>query len=268
MVATDTKTMQTRVVILCGGLGTRLREETEFRPKPLVEIGGRPILWHIMKIFAHHGLKDFTLCLGYKGNLIKEYFLNYEAINNNLVVHLGARSAISYLGEHEEQDYTVRLIDTGGNAQTGARVKKVERLLEGDRFIVTYGDGLTDVDVPALLEFHRSHGKLATVTTARTPGRFGAVELSPGNQVLRFREKPMQDSWISAGFFVFERQVLSYLTAADGCTLEREPLETLAREGQLMAYRHPGEFFPMDTYRDHVALNDLWNSGKAPWKIW
>lgn len=257
-----------RVVVLCGGLGTRLREETEFRPKPLVEIGGRPILWHIMKIFGHHGFKDFTLCLGYKGNLIKEYFLNYEAMNNNLVVKLGSRSVISYLGEHEEQDYTVRLIDTGASAQTGARIKRVERFLEEDRFILTYGDGLANIDVHALLAFHRAHGKLATVTTTQVQSRFGVVDVGPDAKVDGFREKPAQDSWISAGFFVFERQVLEYLNPADSCTLEREPLERLAQEGQLMAYRHRGDFFPMDTHRDHLLLNELWNAGQAPWRIW
>lgn len=257
-----------RVAILCGGLGTRLREETEFRPKPLVEIGGRPILWHIMKIFGHYGLRDFTLCLGYKGNLIKEYFLNYEAMNNNLEVRLGSKAEVSHLGEHQEQGYTVRLIDTGANEQTGARVKLVEPYLGSGRFILTYGDGVANVDIPGLLEFHRSHGKLATVTTARVPSRFGMVELSADSRVTGFREKPADDAWISAGFFVFEHKVLEYLSPAPSCILEREPLERLAREGQLMAYQHNGDFFPMDTYRDHAMLNDLWNSGKASWKVW
>ena len=256
------------MVILCGGLGTRLREETEFRPKPLIEVGGRPILWHIMKIFGRQGLRDFTLCLGYKGNLIKEYFLNYEAMNNNLVVKLGSRSEIGYLGEHEEQDYTVRLIDTGPATQTGGRVKRVERYIDGPTFVLTYGDGVANLDVRELLAFHRSHGKLATVTTARIPSRFGMVDLTKNNQVQGFREKPTEDSWISAGFFVFERGVLDYLSVEESCVLEREPLERLAREGQLMAYRHGGDFFPMDTYRDHQMLNDLWNSGRASWKVW
>jgi glucose-1-phosphate cytidylyltransferase len=256
-----------KVVILCGGLGTRLREETEFRPKPMVEIGGRPILWHIMKIFGHHGLKDFVLCLGYKGRLIKEYFLNYEAMNNDLQVQLGARASVKYLGEHAEQDYTVTLADTGASALTGARVKRVERHIDG-RFMVTYGDGVADVDLPALLAFHAAHGRLATVTTVRLPGRFGVIDTADDGRVERFREKPDTDAWISAGFFVFERAVLDYIQADDGCTLEREPMERLAREGQLMAYRHGGSFYPMDTIRDHQALNELWNRGEAPWKIW
>jgi glucose-1-phosphate cytidylyltransferase len=256
-----------KVVILCGGLGTRLREETEFRPKPLVEIGGRPILWHIMKVFGHHGLREFVLCLGYKGNLIKEYFLNYEAMNNDLEIHLGARGAVRFLGEHAEQDYTVTLADTGAAALTGARVKRVARHLDG-RFMVTYGDGLANIDLPALLAFHAAHGRLATVTTVRMPGRFGVLDTNDAGRVDRFREKPTHDAWVSAGFFVFEPAVLDYLSVDDACTLEREPLERLVSEGQLMAYRHTGDFYPMDTARDHQAMNELWQSGKASWKIW
>jgi glucose-1-phosphate cytidylyltransferase len=257
-----------KIVILCGGLGTRLREETEFRPKPLVEIGGKPVLWHIMKIFAHYGLRDFVMCLGYKGNLIKEYFLNYEAMNNDLVVQLGTHSSVKYLGEHSEQDYTVTLADTGATAMTGARVKRVHRHVGNERFMVAYGDGLADIDLDKLIAFHEEHRRLATITTVRVPGRFGVVDANDAGQVQRFREKPTQDSWISAGFFVFEPKVFEYLAADDACTLERDPLERLAHEGQLMAYRHSGEFYPMDTYRDHVALNELWSSGRAPWKIW
>jgi glucose-1-phosphate cytidylyltransferase len=256
------------VIILCGGLGTRLREETEFRPKPLVEIGGRPILWHIMKLFGHQGLRDFILALGYKGNLIKEYFLNYEAMNNDVEVQLGARASIKYLGEHTEQDYNVKLADTGLSAMTGARVSRVQRHVRGDRFMVTYGDGLADIDLGKLIAFHTAHGRLATVSTVRVAGRFGVVEVGDDGHVTRFREKPTEDNWISMGYFVFERGVLDYLSPSDECVLEAEPLERLARDGQLMAYRHLGEFLPMDTYRDHVALNDLWARGKAPWKIW
>jgi glucose-1-phosphate cytidylyltransferase len=256
-----------KVVILCGGLGTRLREETEFRPKPMVEIGGKPILWHIMKIFGHHGLRDFALALGYKGTIIKDYFLNYEAMNNDLEVQLGSRASVKYLGEHAEQDYTVKLVDTGPTAQTGARVKRLERHL-GSRFMVTYGDGLANIDIPKLLAFHESHRKLATVTITRIPGRFGVVEVGDGDDVKRFREKPTDDAWVSAGYFVFERGVLDYLSADDGCILERDPIERLSQDGQLMAFRHYGDFHPMDTIRDHMALNELWSSGRAPWKVW
>jgi glucose-1-phosphate cytidylyltransferase len=258
----------TEVIILCGGLGTRMREETEFRPKPLVEIGGRPILWHIMKVFGHQGLRNFILALGYKANLIKEYFLNYEAMNNDVEVQLGSRGTVKYLGEHDEQDYTVKLVDTGLTAQTGARVRRALDHVRGDRFMVTYGDGVTDIDLARLHAFHAAHGRLATVTTVRVPGRFGIIEADDAGRVNRFREKPTEEAWISAGFFVFERSVVDYLTPGDDCILEREPLERMVRDGQLMTYRHPGEFHPMDTYRDHVALNDLWMRGKAPWKIW
>ncbi len=257
-----------KVVILCGGLGTRLREETEFRPKPLVEIGGRPILWHIMKVLGHQGLREFVLCLGYKGNLIKEYFLNYEAMTNDLEVQLGAKYAVRYLGEHEEQDYSVRLIETGATAGTGARIARVQRHVAGERFMVTYGDGVTNINLAELLAFHTSHKRLATVTTVRVPGRFGVIETGSDGHVERFREKPTDDAYISAGYFVFEPGVFDYLSSADSCMLEREPLERIVRDNQLMAYRHDGDFYPMDTYRDHVALNELWSSGKAPWKIW
>lgn len=257
-----------KAVILCGGLGTRLREETEFRPKPLVEIGGRPILWHIMKVLGHQGLRDFVLCLGYKGNLIKEFFLNYEAMTCDIEVQLGARHGIKFLGVHDEQDYSVKLIDTGQTAGTGARVARVQQYLDNEPFMVTYGDGLTNLDLEKLVAFHRSHGRLATVTTVRVPGRFGVIEAAPDGHVERFREKPTEDAWISAGFMIFEPGIFKHLWTGDDCMLERAPLEQLVRDGQLMAYRHEGDFHPMDTYRDHVALNELWSSGKAPWKIW
>lgn len=257
-----------KVVILCGGLGTRLREETEFRPKPLVEIGGRPILWHIMKLFGHQGLREFVLCLGYKGNLIKEYFLNYEAMNNDVTIQLGARASVTYHGEHSEQDYAVTLADTGAEAMTGARVKRVQRHLNNTTCIVTYGDGLAGIDLRALVAFHQNHKRLATITTVQVPGRFGVIDTDDKSAVTRFREKPTQDAWISAGYMVFEPGAFDYLQADDACVLEREPLERLSRDGQLMAYRHKGDFYPMDTYRDHLALNELWNSGKAPWKVW
>lgn len=258
-----------QVVILCGGLGTRMREETEFRPKPLVEVGGRPILWHIMKLYAHYGFRDFVLCLGYKGNMIKEYFLNYEAMNKDFMVRLGARSEIAYQGgDHDEQDYRVTLAETGPDTMTGGRVKRVEKYLRPDeRFMLSYGDGVSDVDVCKLLDFHRSHGKLATVTTFRPASRFGILDIDNQDRVNAFIEKPKSNAWASAGFFVFERRIFDYLDG-DGCTLEHEPLERLAAEGQLMAYRHDGFFYAMDTYREYQILNDLWKSGNAPWKIW
>ena len=256
-----------KVIILCGGLGTRLREETEFRPKPLVEIGGRPILWHIMKTYAHFGFSEFVLTLGYKGNLIKEYFLNYEAMNNDLTIQLGSQSKVSFHGQHDEQDFTVSLIETGYDSQTGSRVKRVERYVDGDTFMVTYGDGVANIDIRKLLDFHHAHGRMATISTVRMPGRFGVVESDPTGRVTNFREKPAHSDFISMGYFVFQRSVFDVLSADPTCILERDPLERLAREGQLMTYRHEGDFYPMDTVRDHAFLNDLWNRNKASWRV-
>lgn len=257
-----------KVVILCGGLGTRMREETEFRPKPLVDVGGRPILWHIMKLYAHHGFLDFILCLGYRGNMIKEYFLNYEAMNKDFTVRLGKQAGIRYQGDHEEQDYRVTLAETGPETMTGGRVKRVAKYVGDDeRFMLSYGDGVSDVDICKLLDFHCSHGRLATVTTFRPASRFGILDIDRESQVKAFIEKPKSDAWASAGFFVFERKIFDYIDG-DQCTLEHEPLERLAAEGQLMAYRHEGFFYAMDTFREYQILNDLWKSGNAPWKIW
>jgi glucose-1-phosphate cytidylyltransferase len=256
-----------KVVILCGGQGTRLREETEYRPKPLVEVGGRPILWHIMKTYAHHGLRDFTLCLGYRGNMIKEYFLNYEAMNNDFTISLGLESKLHFNGAHEEQDFRVTLADTGQETMTGGRIKRIRNYIDGDTFLVTYGDGLADIDITALLAFHKSHGKVGTITTVRPQSRFGILDTTDDGKVQRFSEKPQVDGWASAGFLVFNRALFDYIDA-DDCVLEREPLEKLAAEGQLMAYRHHGFFFAMDTYREYLHLNELWNSGKAPWRVW
>jgi glucose-1-phosphate cytidylyltransferase len=257
-----------KVVILCGGLGTRMREETEFRPKPLVDIGGRPILWHIMKVYAHYGFREFILCLGYKGSMIKEYFLNYEAMNNDFTICLGKQAQIKYNDYHQEQDFWVTLAETGAESMTGGRLKRASKYLTGeDRFMVTYGDGVSDVDISKLVEFHRKHGRLATVTTFRPASRFGILDINKSNEVLNFIEKPKSDAWASAGFFVFEKKVLDYLDG-DDCVLEKEPLERLAAEGELMAYQHEGFFYAMDTYREYQMLNDLWKSGQAPWKSW
>jgi glucose-1-phosphate cytidylyltransferase len=256
-----------KTVILCGGQGTRLREETEFRPKPLVEIGGRPVLWHIMKAFSHSGFREFVLCLGYRGNMIKEYFLNYEEMNNDFTIKLGERHSIQFHGSHEEQDFQVTLSDTGQDCMTGGRVKKIERFIDDDIFMLTYGDGVADLDIGELLAFHQSHGKLATISVVRPTSRFGVLDLDNSNKVLDFSEKPQMDSWASAGFFVLNRRVFDYL-GGDDCILEREPLMRLAEEQQLMAFRHNGFFFAMDTYREYLYLNELWESGEAPWKIW
>ena len=256
-----------KVVILCGGQGTRLREETEFRPKPLVEIGGRPILWHIMKIFAHYQFCEFICCLGYRGQMIKDYFLDYDAMNNDFTIRLGKTGQIQYHGAHLEKDFRVTLADTGAEAMTGDRVARVRKYIDEDTFMVTYGDGVSDLDVVALLEFHRSHGRLATVTTVRPISRFGVLKLGDVDAVESFAEKPQIDNWISAGFFVFDRKVFDYL-GAPPCILEQGPLQQLAKEKQLVAYRHEGFFYAMDTYREYQHLNNLWATGKAPWKIW
>ncbi len=257
-----------QVMILCGGLGTRLREETEFRPKPMVEIGGRPILWHIMKHFSGHGMTRFVLCLGYKAGVIKDYFLRYEESNNDFTISLGCDRKVTYHEAHKEQAFEVTLADTGLTTMTGARVKRASRYLGDMPFIVTYGDGLADVDLGELVRFHRSHGKLATVTTVRPQSRFGVLELDQGGHVRSFAEKPRAEGWVNAGFFVFERPVLDYLGDDADCVLEREPLERLAREGQLLAFQHHGFFQAMDTYREYRLLNELWDRGKAQWKTW
>lgn len=256
-----------KVVLLCGGLGTRLREETEFRPKPMVEIGGRPILWHIMKGFAQHGLREFVVCLGYKGGVIREYFLDYEAMNNDVTIGLGNESWIQHHGAHGEQDFEVTLAETGAETMTGGRVKRIRRYVQDDTFLVTYGDGLSDVDVSRLVRFHREHGRIATVTAVRPISRFGVLQIADDGSVSRFAEKPRAEGWISAGFFVFDRRVFDYL-GGDDCVLEEAPLARLAAEGQLRAYRHEGFFYAMDTFREYAALNEMWKSGKAPWKTW
>jgi glucose-1-phosphate cytidylyltransferase len=256
-----------KVVILCGGQGTRLREETEFRPKPLVEVGGRPILWHIMKTYANAGFREFVLCLGYRGNMIKEYFLNYEAMNNDFTICLGEKEQISYHGAHKEQDFHVTLADTGQETMTGGRLERVRKYIGDSPFLLTYGDGLADVDLDKLIAFHKSHGKLATVTTVRPVSRYGIIELDHTSQVSKFIEKPLLDGWASVGYFVLQPEVFDLLTG-DDCVFEQNPLMALASDGQLMGYQHEGFFFAMDTYREYKYLNDLWAKGEAPWKVW
>lgn len=256
-----------KVLILAGGQGTRMREETEYRPKPLVEIGGRPVLWHIMKTYAHYGLRDFVICLGYKGSMIKEYFLNYEVMNNDFTVHLGSKHHIVHHDEHAEQDFSVTLAETGLNSMTGGRIRRAARYIDGDTFALTYGDGVADVNIKELLAFHKSHGKLATLTAVQPTSRFGLLDLGANHQVKTFAEKPQMDGWISGGFFIFNRKLLDYI-ADDQTVLEREPMERLAQEGQLMAFKHNGFFFAMDTYREYKLLNDMWDTNTAPWKVW
>jgi glucose-1-phosphate cytidylyltransferase len=255
-----------KVVILCGGLGTRLAEETQVRPKPMVEIGGRPILWHIMKIYESHQLNNFVLALGYKGEVIKDYFLNYHARQSDLTVHMKTGN-LQYTNRSSE-DWHLSLVDTGAASMTGGRLLRLKpHLKSGGTFMLTYGDGVSDIDVTKLLTFHRAHGRLATVTAVRPPARFGNLQLAD-DCVTRFEEKPQTgEGWINGGFFVFESEVFNYIND-DATILEKAPLERLASVGQLMAYKHTGYWQSMDTLRDKQALEELWNKGEAPWKTW
>jgi glucose-1-phosphate cytidylyltransferase len=257
-----------RVVILCGGAGTRLREETEFRPKPMVSIGERPVLWHIMKYYAQFGVRGFILALGYKGEMIKNYFCHYELMNNDVTIELGRPENIFIHQCHDEAGWKITLADTGEKTLKGGRLKKVEKYITDETFMMTYGDGIADVDIDALLAFHHSHGKIATVTAINPTSRFGEMK-TDGDRVISFREKPQDgESLINGGFFVFNRPVFDYLTPSDSCDLEIGPLENIAREGQLMVYKHRGFWACMDTLRDMEYLNKIWVSGQARWKIW
>jgi glucose-1-phosphate cytidylyltransferase len=255
-----------KALILAGGLGTRLREETEFKPKPMVEVGGHPILWHIMKNLSVQGVEDFCIATGYKGDLIKDYFLNYHARNNDVTIKLGENSSILHHGLHDESNWSVTIANTGELTMTGGRVFRSLKYLDGDRFLCTYGDGLADIDLSALLAFHLSHGKKATVSTVKPLSRFGLMDVDQNGIVSQFREKPIMDGWVNAGFFIFEKSVIDYLD--EDCVLEQEPLARLASQGELAAYRHKGFWQPMDTLRESTFLNELWASDSAPWKNW
>ena len=257
-----------KVVILCGGAGTRLREETEFRPKPMVNIGPYPILWHIMKYYSQFGCKEFVLALGYKGDMIKNYFCHYELMNNDVTIELGQPEKTCIHYAHDEAGWKITLADTGEKSLKGARLKKVEKYIVGDTFMMTYGDGIADVDIGKLLAFHEAHGKLATVTGINIASRFGELKVD-GDSVETFSEKPQDGKgFINGGFFVFNRKILDYLTTDDLCDLEVGPLEQIAGEGQLMVYKHRGFWACMDTLRDMEYLNRLWANGMARWKIW
>ena len=260
-----------QVVILCGGLGTRLREETEYRPKPMVEIGGRPILWHIMKGYAAHGFREFILCLGYKGGMIKDYFLNYETFTNDFTLTLGAAKKIKFHNAHTEEGWKITFVETGAAAMTGARVRQALPYITSENFALTYGDGVADMDVKAELAFHQKHGCQATVAAVNAPSRFGEMVIGELEQVSNFREKPDATAGrINGGFFILKRDGLEkYLQPADdGLIWERQPLEKLARTKQLKAFQHSGFWQPMDTYREFELLNKLWAEGRRPWKNW
>jgi glucose-1-phosphate cytidylyltransferase len=252
-------------VLLAGGLGTRLSEETVVRPKPMVEIGGRPILWHIMKIYSSYGINDFIICLGYRGYLIKEYFANYALHMSDVTFDM--RAGEMTVDRNDAEAWRVTLVDTGENSMTGGRIKRVLDRVEGDDFCLTYGDGVSDVDIGATIEFHKSHGKLATVTGVRPPRRFGQMDIV-GDSVRSFQEKPEgAGNYINGGFFVLSRKVGGFIDG-DETIWEREPLEKLSAIGELNAFRHDGFWHPMDTLRDRIELEELWSTGEAPWKVW
>jgi glucose-1-phosphate cytidylyltransferase len=254
-----------KAVILAGGLGTRISEETHIRPKPMVEIGGRPILWHVMKIFSAHGVNDFVICAGHKGYVIKEYFANYFLHMSDVTFDMSENRVEVH--QRRSEPWRVTVVDTGDNTMTGGRLKRVQKYLGDDAFCFTYGDGVGDIDVSSLIAFHKSEGRLATLTGVQPPGRFGALEID-GNRVLRFQEKPEGDgAWINGGFFVLEPKVIDYIDD-DTSIWERRPLESLATKAQLSVHKHHGFWQPMDTLRDKLYLEELWASGKAPWKKW
>ncbi len=260
-----------KAVILCGGKGTRLREETEYRPKPMLPIGDRPILWHIMKTYATHGYKDFVLCLGYKGDSIKEYFRNYLWMTSDVTLKLGQKPALKFQDRHEEEDWTVTLAGTGEETLTAGRVKRIQRYIgDDDHFLLTYGDGVGNVDLKAAVEFHRQQGKTLTVTAVRPPGRFGELGLTDDCSVTGFNEKPQAEGgWINGGYFVASRRLFDYLDEeADSTLLERGPMQQLVAENELAAFKHYGFWQPMDTYQEFTLLNRIWSEGNAPWKIW
>ena len=256
-----------KVVILAGGLGTRLSEETTFKPKPMIEIGGMPILWHIMKIYSFYGYNDFVICLGYKGYIIKEFFNNYFLHKSNITVDLRNNKVI--FNESDAEPWTITLVDTGVNSMTGGRIKRIQKYIGKEPFFLTYGDGLSDVNISELLKTHKKSKKYLTVTSVQPQGRFGALNLSPSNGVLSFLEKPKGDgSWINGGYFVCQPEVFDYISG-DETIFEKDPMETLAREGQMQAYLHNGFWRPMDTMRDKIELEELWNlNNTTPWKKW
>jgi glucose-1-phosphate cytidylyltransferase len=253
------------VMILAGGLGTRLREETEFRPKPMVPVGGKPILWHIMKIYASFGFYRFIICLGYKGEMIKDYFLNYQMQGIDFTVNTKTGHIVEHLVNDEEWEVT--LVDTGLNCLTGGRVARAAKYVDADRFLLTYGDGLADVNIDKLIQFHQSHGKIATLTGVNVPSRFGNLEIQSDKVSSFLEKKKITDDWINGGFFVLEKDFLKYLSLDDSCVLEQEPLRLAAKDSELMVYKHFGFWQCMDTLREHEKLEELWKGG-APWKIW
>jgi len=256
-----------KTLILAGGFGTRFSEETNLLPKPMIQIGGKPMLWHIMKIYSHYGHNDFVILLGYKGYIIKEYFVNYYLHQSDVSVDVG-KNEVSILNSHAEP-WKVTLIDTGQDTMTGGRILKAKEYVGNETFMLTYGDGVGNINIPELIDFHKNHGKAITMTAVQPEGRFGSMDLDDNNNVTRFVEKPKGDgSWINGGFFVCEPEVFDYINEGDKTIWERSPLENLSANGNLFAYKHYGFWKPMDTLRDNKQLNDLWENNQAQWKIW
>jgi glucose-1-phosphate cytidylyltransferase len=256
-----------KVVILAGGMGTRISEETDLKPKPMIEIGGKPVLWHIMKIYSHFGFNDFVICCGYKGYIIKEYFHHYYLHHSDVTIDLSDNS-VNYHNSKSEP-WKITLVDTGLNTMTGGRIKRIRKYIDNESFMLTYGDGVGNVNIRELVDFHKKNKKLATVTTVQPAGRFGSLEIDENNKVLSFQEKPKGDgAWINSGFFVLEPQIFEYIKNENDVIWEREPLESLASERQLLSYKHHDFWKPMDTLRDKLELEHLWSSGKAKWKTW
>lgn len=257
-----------KVVILAGGIGMRLREETEYKPKPMVSIGPHPILWHIMKTYMHHGFNDFVICLGYKGEMIKEYFLNFENFSNDFTLEYNDRTSITTHKPASSDKFNVTLADTGTNTMTGGRIKLIERYIDSDDFLLTYGDGVGNINVAELYKFHKDRGAIATVTGVHPESRFGELIVNK-DKVTAFSEKPqVKEGFINGGFFVFDKKFFKYLSAQDDCFFEQEPMRKLVKEEQLNVYKHEGFWACMDTFKDVKFLNDLWEQGKAPWKVW
>lgn len=254
------------VVIFAGGLGTRLREETEYKPKPMVEIGGYPILWHIMKIYSFYGFNNFIICAGYKKTAILEYFLNFHYRNNDIEIDIRSEESIRILKNNLDTKWNIKIIDTGENTNTGGRLKKVEDYIDSESFFCTYGDGLADINLNNLLDFHKESPSIATLTSVKPPSRFGALNINNNSFVEKFSEKPPGETWVNGGFFVFEKSIFDYLE--DSSVLEQEPLKSLAEARELKAFKHYGFWQPMDTYREFLILNNLWNTNSAPWKKW
>lgn len=259
-----------KTVILCGGKGTRLREETEFRPKPMVPIGERPILWHIMKIYASQGYKDFILCLGYKGEMIKDYFRNYLWMTSDITLSLGRKPSVQFHTHHDEEDWKVTLADTGQETMTAGRIARIQKYLGNDtEFFLTYGDCVGNIDVNAALKYHRDHGKKLTLTAVRPPGRFGELSLNNQGAVDQFNEKPqVTEGRINGGFFVASTRIFEHLQNCENTMFEADPMRALAKSGELMAHQHNGFWQPMDTFQEFNLLNKMWADGKAPWKTW